>query len=455
MKRLLLLVMGAMSCLAPSRSLQAQFLPASSNAVLYFAHLADGGPSSQQWKTVFRFVNPITITNLPVTGKIWFYDQLGNPLPLDFGNGPVTSLQVSIPSQGAIQLQTTGASPALRVGSVVAAFDSPVLGVEEFQSYKNGVFYIGASVNAPGLSYGFETFADKYTGIAVANPSTTTIYCSGSLLDANGNNLAGNTFTLPPLGQAAFTLVNVFSLASLSPGSYSLSCQSQPNAYGGSLPAPFVALAIAGNAQGITSSMPPGNYALPSDSYRMIWNAFNQLVKALNSVSSLQVGHPSLQISQDQVINAQFDSATNTVTINLALVELLADSPSEVAFVIAHELGHAHQFVSGATTFNSNPELDADEFALFGLLLTGYDAYAGGGALGKLMMALQATGLVAQLWENQYDPHTSFPNRMSVIMSEIQAVCSLPQAASLCQTEHNLFHPNLPTVSTPLAVRAH
>src|SRR5262249_9242634 len=157
--------------------------------------------------------------------------------------------------------------------------------------------------------------------------------------------------------------------------SYLVDCQNNP----------FTALAIAGDSRGITSAMPPGDYALPSDRHRMIWNAFYQLVKALNNVSGFQVGNPQLRISQDPVINASFYASTNTVEITLALVELLADSPSEVAWVVAHELGHAHQHLAG-TSFN---ELEADQFALFGLLLTGYDAYAPGGALGKLMMATQ------------------------------------------------------------------
>ena len=60
-------------------SLRAQFLPASSHAVFYFAHLADGGPASDRFSTVFRIVNPLTITSLPVTGTLWFFDPQGNP----------------------------------------------------------------------------------------------------------------------------------------------------------------------------------------------------------------------------------------------------------------------------------------------------------------------------------------------------------------------------------------
>jgi len=362
-------------------------------------------------------------------------------------------MQVSIPAQGAIQVETTGTSTVLRTGWCRATFDSPVLGVEEFQAWSNGAFSIGASVIGTGLNFDFETYANKYTGIAVANPYATPIYCSGVLVDASGTNLGGNAFTLPASGQVSFVLGNEFSVASSAPGSYSLDCHFQPNAPLNSRLAGFVALTIAGNSFEITSSMPPGGYALPSDPYRMVWNAFYQLVKALNNTPGLGVGQPQLQFGTAQEINAFFNPTTNTVTINLALVELIADSPSEVAFAVAHELGHAHQFVTGgALQFDSTDrELDADAFSLFGLLVTGYDAYASAGTLGKLMMTLQATSLSSQMWENQYDPHMSFPTRMGNIFLEIQTVCALAQvvASSFCTNEHNLFHPFMPP-STPL-----
>jgi hypothetical protein len=458
MKKLFVSAMVGMCLLLCDSSVQAQFLPASSNAVFYFAQLADGGAPVQRWRSVFRIVNPVTITNQSATGTLWFFDPEGIPLPLDFGNGPVTSLQVTIPAKGAVQFRTAGVSGTLRTGSVVAQFDSPVQAVEEFQDWSNGAFAIAASVNGSGFAYEFETYADRNTGVAVANPSTSAIYCSGTLTDASGNALGVNTFALPGRGQTSFDIGVALNFSTASPGSYSVSCSGSPNPTPTSPPSPFVALTLAGNSYEITSSMPSGNYALPTNPYAMIWNAFYGLKKALNSTPGFGVGQPQLLIASDATscgpnagpINACFNPASNTVTVTLALVELLADSPSEVAFAIAHELGHAHQYVTGANQFYpTNAELDADEFSLFGLLLTGYDPYAAGGSLGKLMMALQMTSFNWQLWENQYDPHTSFPNRMGVIMSEIQTICALPQGLSLCQQEHALFHPDLPP-STPL-----
>jgi hypothetical protein len=74
--------------------------------------------------------------------------------------------------------------------------------------------------------------------------------------------------------------------------------------------------------------MPPDDFALPNDQYRLVWSAFHHLVKTLNSAQGLEVGQPYLQILADQNVNAQFDRTTNSVKIWLGLVELFADSPS-------------------------------------------------------------------------------------------------------------------------------
>ena len=163
----------------------------------------------------------------------------------------------------------------MRTGWVVGVFDSPVLAVEEFQNWRNGVLANGASVNATGISYAFQTYADNYTGIAVANP-----ICKHNFMfrDISGRSRK-HTWEVTPLrfqvsGKRRLRLEAYSTYPPAAPGSYFLNCQNN---------APFAALAIAGDSHGITSSMPPGNYALPSDQLRMIWNTFYQLVKVLNS----------------------------------------------------------------------------------------------------------------------------------------------------------------------------
>jgi P pilus assembly chaperone PapD len=74
----------------------------------------------------------------------------------------------------------------------------------------------------------FERGKDKMKWIAVTNPTGTTIHCSGTLIDSNGNTLGGNTVSISSFGQASFTLGNAISQANSSPSSYNLDRQGAP-----------------------------------------------------------------------------------------------------------------------------------------------------------------------------------------------------------------------------------
>jgi hypothetical protein len=138
------------------------------------------------------------------------------------------------------------------------------------------------------------------------------------------------------------------------------------------------------------------------------------------------------------------------VVVELALVEFLADSTGEVASVIAHELGHAHQSMPGAEKFDPDIELDADLFSMFALLFSGYDVYAPAGSLGKLATAVAQTGIVAQGFDNLTDPRRSFNRRMEQLVINIQTVRG--GAPSICKYLHNIFHPHVPPAA-PLLKR--
>ena len=417
-----------------SLPVKGQFLPANAQSTFYFAHFADGGPVTSQWRTAIRITNPLGLSNFPVTGTLFFFDPQGNPLGVDFGSGASPSLPVSIPANGSIQLQSTGLNPNVRTGSIWATFDYPVSAVEEFQNWGNGAIVNAASVNGQAGSSVFQTFADKFTGMAVANVDSKAISCGGQFFDSSGKVVGRNTFSIGIGGQTSFTVGSVVSVGDGVVGSYELGCNVGV----------FAAVAIGGNSQGITSSMPPGGYSLPLDQFALARKAYSQLVKALNQLFP-GFGQPQLKFYGDAVLNAWYDPATNTVNIEVGLLQLLADSPSETAWVLAHELGHAYQKFKGGNTFDANPELDADQLATVEMLVTGYDAYAAGGALGKLQMALGQTSLLAQAFDNLNDIHTSFSNRMGVVMSEIQQICGIQSLKEFCQTEHSIFHPQAPT----------
>ena len=284
----------------------------------------------------------------------------------------------------------------------------------------------------------FWTFADAFTGIAIANPNSVSVSCTGQFVSSSGFVISGKDLFLSSLNQTSFTIGSFLSLPPGSVGSFLISQCTEP----------VVSLAIAGNNLGITSSLPSGASALPQNHEANIRKIFKHLVKTLNNVPDgvFAVGQPELLIGKGLILNAVAEPARNRVTIWLALAELLADSPSELAYVIAHELGHIYQASHGQTFDPRNYELDADTFALVAALVANYDAYAAAGALGKLAMVTKNASINAQRFDDLNDPHTSFTNRMIQLYGVIESICSYPDLDSFCSQTRKLFHPHMPTV---------
>ena len=427
-------VFGLLSAAVPAEA-QLKF-PTGSQTDFLFAHLTDGGPATGRWTTLIRIVNP---NSFATTGTVYFYGQNGSPLAVDLGGGPNSFFSITIAPSGSFVGETTGAPSSLRIGWAFGSFDAPVKATEEFRFWRSGAFANGASVDGIQEGWDFWTSGDYYTGVAIANPSSSvTTSCTASFLSSTGTVVSQQTISLSPLNQTAFNVGPKLSLLQTAVGSFWLGCNY-----------PVASLAIWGNNTGITSSLPSGAVAAPTYQSANIQRIFKQLVKALNTSANgaLAVGTPGLQILSGTVLNAF--AFNGSVYVELGLAELISDSPSELAAVLAHELGHIHQQLYGSNPFNANPELDADEFSIFALLSAGYDPYAPAGFLGKLMMLSKTTGILTQVWENLYDVHTSIPNRMSNIYQMIQNACSVAFAA--CQQIHNIEHPHLnaPLISKP------
>jgi hypothetical protein len=64
--------------------------------------------------------------------------------------------------------------------------------------------------------------------------------------------------------------------------------------------------------------------------------------------------------------------------------------------------------------------------------------------LGKLMMTTGRTGILDQLFDDLLDPHTSFSNRMALVLETLQFACSLPSVQTVCSAYRSFLHPNFP-----------
>jgi hypothetical protein len=417
-----------------------QYIPQSAHVNLFFPQLADGGPPQSQWQTTFLFSNPgLSVAHVDVL----FYGNDGQPLALDFGNGPVTELDLEIPSRGSRLIRSRVASPTTVVGWALALSDIPVQGTLEFRTIENGVpkLAVNAEATLPSLSSFYP--ANAFTGIALGNvlpasPASVRVL----VRNGEGQTVGESTIDLAGNGHVSFTLLERFpGLGTGFEGTVQLSSTRQR--------ADFVAWALRSDSSGVISSLPSGRLRVPTSHVDEIWLAFLTTLNAARNLDPAFQDPVRLQIGSERETNA-FAANGNTVQVNLALAELIADSPSELAVVVAHELGHIYQQRTGKFDFDPNAERDADIWGLFLSLIAGYDPYASAGTLSKLAMATGRAGLTSQ-FENALsgEAHGSFNDRVSTVYDAIEFMCSPSVAKESCDEIKDVLHPHFPA-SIPL-----
>ncbi len=223
---------------------------------IFFAHLADGGGQ----RTLLTLTNDNR--SAPAEGRASFFGTDGMPLPLAIeGVGVTSDVEFMIPAGGSIGLQSMGA-PTAQAGWVRVTSDQPLSGSEVFQFVddQTGLVAFEAGVgNSPGTGR-TRTFVQLFfppdrpmtisTGVAVANLSAVeSAEIVVTLADAAGTDLGEVQFTLPPRGQRARFLQELFDDETFSGFSGTLRVRSQ-------LPIAVTALRTQGGFQ--LSSLPVG-----------------------------------------------------------------------------------------------------------------------------------------------------------------------------------------------------
>ena len=86
--------------------------------------IADGGGSAQKWTTSFTFSNPHSTFTANAT--LYFYDNNGQPLKLDVGNGPVSQFNFTLgPLNTVTFVSASASSPTVQTGWAIAASSLP------------------------------------------------------------------------------------------------------------------------------------------------------------------------------------------------------------------------------------------------------------------------------------------------------------------------------------------
>jgi hypothetical protein len=225
----------------------------------------------------------------------------------------------------------------------------------------------------------------------------------------------------------------------------------------------FVAWTLYADQSGAISTLPDGKMGWPYSQWERIQRAYIKIVNAGQQIAtSLGVNLFSppaiyLDIGYDRTFKANA-RPDGRVRITTALAELIGDSESELAFILAHETVHIMQFKAGLPL----DETIADKVGMLIALISGYDPYAAAGALSKLYMATGRAGFGAQLFEELYvsDPHQTYGNRIAAVYDLMVAICSDPQYQPFCSQYKSLIHPDFPpesplNVGLPLGASLH
>jgi len=434
-------------------------VPQNAQSVLYFPHLTEGGPNANNaWQVTFNFVNTNSTTaNVSVS----FYNDDGSQMMLDFGSGPMASISVAIPPNGThmFRSQLTHVGPQAVWGWAAGQSDVPVFAQLNYRNMSNGMVTAELATNATTGTAQWTSMASAGMGIAVANPSPTdSMTYTVDVKDVAGNDVGSQSYQLAAHGHDAFNLNKRFTLPTDFSGSVMISGQTASQ----SIYKPVVW--AVGTDSGAYATLPDGRSLMPDDQMARAMRVWGRVLGMAH-----QLGYnvtPSLTLppgtDANGIANAMGNLGANgmgQVTMYMSLVEMTGDSDGELAFLMAHELGHVIQCkmkgckVPMDSRFGSDYESDADEIGMMLSTSAGYDSFSGVAAYAKLQMGNgtqimnMGGGMMgsAIVWEDitSGSPQGYFAGHINMMFTVQQNMCNNPAFPTGCQAFKNLMHPSM------------
>ena len=220
-------------------------IAANASTTYSFPHIAFGGG----YQTTLTYVN---YSPQSVTCQTNFLSDTGTPLQVPFAEGTLTSRSDSLAAGARLHVQTTATGGALSGWAQVQCTGPVKASLLYRLSNNQGVAMGEASLNAATTpTTEFVTFAETRTGVAYANPSSTTATITITALDSSGLFLGNTAVVLAPNAHGAANIGPLLGLKSFT-GSVQVTST-----------VPIVSLAL--NAEAYTpsnpvfSSLPPGD----------------------------------------------------------------------------------------------------------------------------------------------------------------------------------------------------
>jgi hypothetical protein len=435
--------------------IRAQFsYPASASKVIGFAQLADGGPVEGRWSTTITFTNPNATASSPV--EVSFYGDNGQPLALDFGSGPATTLNLTLPPGGVRSVTSRATSSTLVVGWALVMSEMPITGVATYRASNNGV--VGADVAAigTGSTFFYSSYATERLGVAVVNPDATrSVHLRVSARNQDGVDRGTYDTTLLPHGHEAFVLYSKIA-GLLSPsftGSISITPTDDP-------PLPFGAWTL-NSRDDILSTLPPGEMTSPGPHNRRPYDIAIMLMDAGIAVLQAEPGmfnKPdgvvaanlsglNFRVDTDTVIKASYSTTDHSMHVSTGLVEALGASDAALAFVISHMAIHGVYANLGAAPsgpFTGDPEGLADAAAEASVLQAGFDP-SGAADFYSHMLYASIQGLpMDNALKTEFGIPNDIPARLTKIWNFTGLGCSSGGLTPICDKARKYWHPHNP-----------
>lgn len=435
------------------------FYPSSASRRLNFVQLADGGPSGQNWTTTIAVANPDPANLAEI--HFTFYDNKGQGLPLDFGQGASSTLILQVPAGGSRLVTSTGASSDITIGWARGLSNLPVYGTVIYRARANGTPLWDVAAAGVGGTFFYGSQATYMLGVALANPSgTDTIHLRVSATYPNGT--AGGVFdqSLPPNGHAAFNLgVVIPSLPRDFTGTVGIISTDSP-------PATFSAWTMY-ERDGMLSPLPPGGMQFPPVTIRKTWDAMGlmqagaaalartlgtALFNASPATVSQYVMQEDLDIQERGSLGASYESATNIIHLTRGLVEVLDGSDAALAFLVGHYVARGILNRTGVPSLGvaamPSTSLACDTASVATLFNAGLDPYGVADFFGRLTTASMQGLTFESSLQAEFGDVGQYADRSTQVWSKVVQECKGTTAfAQVCQQVRGYWCPDCPPIS--------
>lgn len=154
-------------------------------------------------------------------------------------------------------------------------------------------------------------------------------------------------------------------------------------------------------------------------------------LRAPDNVEQYAMPDFEAEITNDPEINASAQG--RKVLLNKALVQAFYNAPGELAFVIAHEVGHLQDADCHARMTKQNMggalaqrecEAAADNIGMHYLIAAGFNAYDAAGAMGRLIMSSPTQNSIFAVIVGRFtSDHPVSMDRIQQLAKDARATC--------------------------------